>query len=183
MDFFSGKRLTKLVIIILVILNVSTLTMLWVQHYRNKAYSKLPPPRRGPEKIQRFLERELSLSPEQARRFRKLRQDLASKGIKIQNQVHQLKSEIMEELFAPDFDRSKVNHFASDIGKKQAKLEILVFDHFQDLKKVLSPDQRKKFQLLVHDLLIMIKESSQPRPDSTPLRHKGPPPDRNHLPG
>ena len=57
METFSDRRFSRWAIVILVVLNLLTLTMLWIQNYKKKDFPKGPPVKRGPEEIQLFLER------------------------------------------------------------------------------------------------------------------------------
>lgn len=179
MAIFATKRFIKWTIIILVILNLTTLTMLWIKNNNKDSYKKPRLPVRGPKESRQFLTRELSLSEEQDRLFKELRHGHRFQGKKIQHQIHKLKREIMEGLFDPDFDNSKLNHLISEIGKKHGELELLTFNHFRELKNVLNTSQRNKFLLLVHDLLRMIEAAGKPGSGPPPPKHQGPPKGRD----
>lgn len=171
MDFFTKKKLTTWAIVILVILNLSTLATLWFLELKRPPL--LPSPRSGIGDVQPFLRRKLGLSEEQERQFRELRQRHFDRTNAMMDEIHQLKKEVMAELFVPQPDVEKVRRLSDEIGARQAELERLLFFHFQDLKAVCKPKQREKFRALMNDLLEMT------RPPGPHMRHRKSPPLRS----
>ena len=164
MDFFTKKRLATLSIVILMLLNLMTLGTIWLQRFRHPQPEQPPPHDNRPERVQRFLEKELGLTNKQAEQFKELREQHFAQSHAIRNEIHLLKKEITDELFNPAPNTEKVEKLAKEIGAKEGELEKLLFRHFQDLMSVCQQEQREKFKSLIHDLLRMIKPAELHEP-------------------
>jgi Spy/CpxP family protein refolding chaperone len=165
MDFLTKRRLTNLAMIVLVILNLFTLTMLWFHQLRERLFPPPPPPdTEGPGRVEHFLERELDLTKEQVERFDELRKQHFLRSEAIMEEIHQLKREITEQLFLSSPDTGKVGRLTEEIGSRQAQLERLLFKHFTDLKSACQPEQKRKFETLIHDLMEVIEPRHAPCP-------------------
>ena len=157
MDIFTQKRAMTWTIIILVGINLLALgTILW--HVTRKPQGPPPPPqKRDPDQTQYFLRNELDLSEKQAQRFEELGRHHSQESRRIQNDIHRLKAEMMTELFHEEPDLRRVENLAEKIGSREAEKELLLFNHFLDLAEVCEPEQREKFNTIIHDLLEMIR--------------------------
>ena len=149
MDVFTKNRVSNWIIILLVIMNLGTLGTILFLHFKQPSL----PRNGGPDPAQHFLERELHLTEEQAQQFEELRKEHFLQSKAINDEVHQLKSAIMEELFSSSPDSEKVERLAEEIGKKQAELEQLRFQHFLALKSLCQPEQVEKLQALIHEIV------------------------------
>jgi len=169
MDIFTKKRSTSWIIILLILLNFSTLAMLWYSHLRRPPLSP-PPPGGGerPAALQHFLARELDLTEEQSQKLKKLREKHFFQSKAILDKSHQLKERINAELFASVPDAAKVERLAAEIGEKQADLEKLRFSHFGDLMSICEEGQKAKFKSLLHELLRMTGPPKAPPPRKKP---------------
>jgi len=162
MNFFTKIRVTSWIIGLLVLLNMLTLGTLWFQQFRRPPNKPLPQDNRS-ETILWFLQRELDLTEQQAQQFQTLRQQYLLTSRTIMSEIHQLREELTDELFAASPDAQKADKLAEEIGAKHAALELLLFRHFLELKAVCQPAQQTKFQSLIRDLLEMMKPPDQPR--------------------
>ena len=166
MDFFTKNKFSFWIIVLLVMLNILTLTVLWVQKFR-----PLPPPgsdhpmeMNRPGNVQHFLKRELHLSDQQAHKMEKFRQQHFLKSRKVRRNIHRLKKQIMDELFQSSVDSLKINKLAFEIGNRQAELETLLFYHFMDLKSICEPGQEPKLKRLFIDIVEKMKLPQNKRP-------------------
>jgi protein CpxP len=145
MDLFTKNRWAFISIVILIILNIFTLTLLWIYHFRQP--NRLQPPfDRRAARVERFLEKELKLSPEQAEEFNKLRRQHFEASIAVMNEVRQLKEKMMNEVFSQTPDSATVKNLANQIGGKEAEREWLLYEHFRELRNVCTPEQRVKLE-------------------------------------
>ncbi len=166
MDFIAKHKYSFLTIVLLVLLNVFSLSALWFQILNR---TPAPPPDRPGNDLrsaQHFLERELLLTEDQIEEFGKLRSQYFSDSRNIVEEIHKLKREIMDELFLPSPDSSKVAGISENIGEKQAQLERLNFYHFLELKAICQPGQEEKFRRLIRDL----QDAARPRRNDPPPR-------------
>jgi len=181
MDIFTKNRATNWMIVLLVILNVSSLTTIWFLQLRQ---SPLPQDNR-PDNVRHFLEQELRLTEEQAQQFEELRKQHFVETKAIHEEASQLKKTIMDELFASPPDTAKVESLAEQIGSKQTELEQLRFYHFLNLKSLCEPEQVEKFQALIHEIFQPPGPPEADRPPGSPQgqgilpgepQHPAPPP-------
>ncbi len=148
MDVFTKQRITGWIIVLLVILNVCSLGATWVLQSRRSAR----PPRSRPDPVRHFLKEELLLTEEQAQQFEELRREHFLQSKAINDEAHQLKKAIMDELFSSSPDAANVEQLAEKIGEKQAELERLRFQHFMAVKSLFQPEQIEKFRTLLGEI-------------------------------
>src|SRR3989304_2615820 len=151
MDIFTKKRFTFWSIILLVILNVFTISLLWLNQYSRPV---APPPLREPKEDQRtlqFLQKELNLTDAQIQQYDQLRQAHNKRTRLLVNDIRYSKREMMDEIFKDEPDTSKSMQIADLIGKKQTELERITFKHFLDLKELCGKEQLNKLQGLMDE--------------------------------
>ncbi len=73
MDFFMKSRLAAWLFVLLIVLNLASLITIWSMQFRKPIHRESPGNDRS-ENVQRFLNRELSLTNEQKRRFKEARE-------------------------------------------------------------------------------------------------------------
>ena len=166
MDIFTQKKFLLWTIALLLVLNVASLGMLW---YQKSLRSGVVPGQRprGPGAVARLVEREFNLSEEQKERFDQLRKKHFREASSIQGEINKAKRAILEEVTAPIPDTAKVNRLVRDIGESQGRFEQFLFDHFLAIRLMLTPEQMRKFDQVLHD----VTEASRP------AGHRGPFPD------
>lgn len=178
MDIFTKKRIWIWVVVLLIVLNLLTLSTLWINFSKRPISS--PPPkgeRERPTDVAFFLEGELGLSEEQARQFEKLRDLHFLQSKKILDEIQSLKEIMTQEMFADTPDLEKVASVTTQIGKKQSALDNLLFSHFRELYSVCKPHQQEKLKNLFHEILRMTGPPDTPQPPG-----KKPPPKKTKRP-
>ena len=159
MSNFWQKGFGAWTIALLLLFNVSTLSLLWY-----KEINKSPRPVRGPsganaldnrERIQRFIERELDLSREQAREFRKLHSAYLQQSKVLRNEIRDLKrNQLQIEMFESKADTLKISQAARLIADKQFEFEKQTFLHFQELKALIGEDQEESLKALLDEVFM-----------------------------
>ncbi len=165
MDFLTKKRYTFWIIFLLVVLNISTVSMLWLIYTRKPAgqlHARIP---QEDHRTLQFLQKELDLTDTQIQQYEQLRQTHAEKIRHLINDIRQLKKEMMDEVFSNNPDSAKMAEIAGLIGNKQAEIERLTFEHFLDLKKLCGKDQVGKLQRLLDEFF---KRNPPPREQAPP---------------
>jgi Spy/CpxP family protein refolding chaperone len=150
----------KVVIIILVLLNLGTLTFLW---FGKPRAGNIPDRGQSAE----FLIRELTLTPSQQDNFGKLREEHRLKLTNLQEQDRILHDRFFEAVFLPGHDTLAMSILADSIASVRKQMEILTFEHFRQLRQLLSEDQKMKF----HQVFRKALERVMPLPEPP-----GPPP-------
>jgi Spy/CpxP family protein refolding chaperone len=92
-----------------------------------------------------FLGKELSLSQSQAREMESLRKALELKMEEIREQLRDKRVQLVNLLMEAEADHEKINIRLNEIESLQTELQKLVIDHLLQEKKILSPEQQKKF--------------------------------------
>jgi len=175
MNFFSKQKLIAWLIVILVILNLGTLATLWIGHFRRPASG--PPPGGGPpDRARNFLIKELGFDEEQRKELANLQSRQLDQMNAFQARIDEIKGQMMDELLKTDPDNVRVEELAGEVGGKEAQKAKLAFNHLQEIKILCRPEQKERFDILVRDLLEIMK------PPGPPGRPGGPRPENNYLP-
>jgi Spy/CpxP family protein refolding chaperone len=160
MDYFSKNKISLWIIAILVLMNLFTLSTIWFKDIR---LPFAPPPETGHRREGlRILEKELNLSVEQITLFKEIRKQHFDKRKRLQEEVHTLRGELMDELFKPEPDTVAIKMLAVQIGAKETEKEQCMFEHFMELKSACTPEQQGKFESLMKKVLP--KSQRMPRP-------------------
>ena len=184
MDIFTKKRFTIWTILLLVILNISTISMLWLNQNRRPG---APPPRAEARQDQRtleFLQRELDLTDEQILQYDQLRQAHGEQTRVLINDIRRLKQEMMNEIFYDEPDTTETMEIADLIGEKQTEIEQITFNHFLDLKELCGTEKVGKLRGLVDEFFRRNQpQRGRRRPDRPPDGQRPPhPPADGEMP-
>ena len=152
MDFLTKNRFTIWTIVILVVLNLTTLTLVWLDHF--KPHPPFPPPGTGKDFKQslHFLKNELNLSETQIQKFIESRNRHVIQSKEILDKVYRLKKEILDEMFFTNPDSLEIQKLTEKIGLEQAEFERILFKHFLELKSFCKPGQQEKLKFFLHDV-------------------------------
>ena len=142
MNFFTSKRLITIAFIILILLNVTLLSALWVQH------SCRPEPLPGGRQFnhESFFTRELALSESQTTSFEKLRHEHFLKIRPEMEAIAPLKKQLVEESLKDNPDSKRSDSLVAAIGVHQAAIERELALHFHQLAKLCTPEQRGRLK-------------------------------------
>jgi Spy/CpxP family protein refolding chaperone len=179
MDIFTRHKFSLGVMGILVILNLLSLSMIWVKQC---ARPPLPPlPRHtGTDNVQLFLEKELRLSKDQAAEVADIRTQHQDHINQLLFDIRELKDQATSEMFAPTPDKNKIDNLIARIGAKQTGVEKLHFELYLKLIDICDADQKMKLQSLFKEILHMKPSPGEDRPPRRAHPEFRPPP---HPPG
>lgn len=172
----DNSRFLKVVIIVLLIVNIGTLTFMWMQ--RGHMPPAPPPPPAGRQgDVAEFLNRELKLSDAQEQQYSVLRKE-HHEGIERYNEAYKgLRDRFFELLRQPNPDSLLVNQLADSIAHNSKNIELITFYHFKKVRAICTTDeQRKRFDEVIGEALHSMAPRP-PRPPGGPHGHPdGPPP-------
>lgn len=138
MNYFSRQRWQSIWVIVLIVLNLTTLFFL----VQDKVFSE--PRRQQPlEKVKEFLVAELSMSAEQIEDFDDATEVHHKNMRSLHDQQKRLKRGIIDELGASTSDA--LDKKIMLIGENQMELDREMHRHFSVIRDLLSPEQKKKF--------------------------------------
>ena len=169
MDIFKQKRYLWLAIIVLVLMNLTALTVLWLGRPEGRR------PQGGPQgpaadkpRIQQMLKKELGFDEIQVEQYLILRENHHTEAQQLEVEIRELKRVMFDEVLQEYPQPMLSDSLLSLVQTKQANLEQLTFQHFLDLKQLCKPEQQDKLKILMHEVF---RQGKQPARKSD-----GPPP-------
>ena len=87
----------------------------------------------------------LSLRPEQLNSIKPIAGDFHQAIRRLSHEVQDKRSVMMSLLERDDVDLNKIEAVRHDIGSLQSQIQQIVFEHILQMKKILTPEQRKVF--------------------------------------
>lgn len=152
MDIFKKNRNLIFTIIVLVIINIATLSLLWLGKPNPNKIRKPIDGRDEKVRIEKLLKKDLGFSTQQAEQFLRLQKNHREKTNFLAEELQQLKKKMFEEaMYSNNFNIS--DSLLNLSLEKQKELETITFQHFQKVKKICTPEQQEKLFKLMHRLL------------------------------
>lgn len=137
-------RFYKLVILVLVVVNLTTLYIYWNSSSQEERHG--PPPRKS-------LVTVLSLTGTAKQRVTLLEKD----HFHVKDSLIHVSRKLHEELFVWFKDDSKdstaIRKLINHIVENQRETEQMTFDYFKEVEKLCTPAQKKKLQKAIHGAL------------------------------
>ena len=165
----KNAKLYKIIIVLLVVLNLATLAFMWFNR---------PGRERQGDKGQAasFLIRELGLNQEQQAQYQKLRQEHRAKLNVLNERDKVLHKHFFDLLVKESADSISLESMASAIAANRKEMELVTYEHFEQIKKILTPAQQQKFDSIFQDVLRMVLPIPSPPPPPPPPAKLLPPP-------
>jgi periplasmic protein CpxP/Spy len=140
---FKKTTTLWLIIMVLVLVNLATLGSLWLSQ------PDISSPERGqrPSRPGFFIEQRLNFSEEQAALYRQLRQEYFDSAKNYYDEIKKEKEALFQHL---KYDNGQnIEEIATRIGKLQAQIEILTFEHFLEIRKMSNEEQKAQLDSLM----------------------------------
>ena len=166
----KNVRLYQILVILLVILNLATLAFMWF----NRPGRERPVGQQGPAS---FLIRELNLSGSQQKEYMSLRREHREMLKKLSERDQGLHKRFFDLFLLDSPDTINMEALADSIAANRKKMEVITYDHFYRVSKMLDPEQQKKFTIIFQDVLKMVLPPPPPPPNDAP-----PPPPPGPVP-
>ncbi|SDY61628.1 periplasmic heavy metal sensor [Hymenobacter psychrophilus] len=168
----TKTRMLSWLAVALGLLNVGLLALLWLGRPGNQ-------PQQRPEgsSLATYLVRELQLTPTQQQQFDRLRQDHHAHMERLVRELTAEREQLFASLTGPNAVAASPA-LLDHIGRLQRQTDSITYDHFAAVEKMLTPDQRKRWQQLAPTLP---RRLQSPGPGGPPPRRgpaDGPPPPR-----
>ncbi|ASS50311.1 MAG: hypothetical protein A3D31_12145 [Candidatus Fluviicola riflensis] len=149
-------RFYKLVILVLVLVNLTTLYFYWngcsTEEHR---HHHGPPPRKS-------LVTLLSLTGTAKQRVQALEKD----HFRVKDSLINVSRQLHEDLFVsfkdPSKDSASIQQLIDHIVENQRETEQMTFDYFKEVEKFCTPSQKKKLQKAIHGALLRVNPPPPP---------------------
>lgn len=104
-----------------------------------------PEGRHGPKAMR--SQQGLNLTDEQEAKMQELKLNFERQKLPLQNQLQSLSGELKLAITAEKFDEGKAQNLVNQIQKVRAQLQMMRIRHLQDVRQLLTPEQRQKFDM------------------------------------
>jgi Spy/CpxP family protein refolding chaperone len=197
MDWLFQNKIRDWLIAILLVINILTVSILWMQTARTNEPQPQQTGARGSESVT-LLQKALDLNEGQVKQLDTKRTGHLELTKSYNDRLSALKRQLSEELFKEHPDTTLAHSLTAQIGELQSKVELIRFEYFKELLALCTPEQKAKLRPIVTELFGRKppKEATQvkaPRPESKeeqPSRDVSrddkkvnPPPNREDRPG
>lgn len=163
----KNERFYKIVIVLLLLLNTGTLAFLWM-----KANRTAPFPAGGPGKhnrVDRLMSEKLHFTPQQEDLMVNLKNEHHFQILEIQEEESKLHTELFGLLHSNNNDTAAKKAILDKLAANDTRKEEVTFEHFRQIRAILTPEQLPKFDELMEEIASHIMSHH-------PGRRGGPPP-------
>ncbi len=169
MDIFKQKRYLILLVVILIIINLATLLMIWLNKPQQPLMDrKHLEPEQEIAHIQQLLKDELDFDDAQIEQYLTMRKEQSERVSVIHNEIRQIKKQMFDEVLKNVPQPVLSDSLLKLSQDKMVELEELTFQYLLDLKKLCKPEQQDKLKLLIDEFF---RQNSPHR-----MSHDRPPP-------
>jgi hypothetical protein len=145
MDLINQNKFKNWLIIVLLAINLITVSVIWMQ-ITNKNVQQPGAQDNRPSESVNLLKKALDLNEGQTKQLEKMRNDQFDQSKKYNDRLNDLKKQLAEELFKESPDTTLANSKAKEIGDLQSKVESIRFNNFKELLAICSPEQKEKLK-------------------------------------
>ncbi len=148
MNYFVEKKSAFWTIVVLVVLNVTTLIMIWM----HRPPHPFRPPARQEKLIPDLVVDELKLDGKQELAFKDSEIQQMRKINLLLDSMHQYKKELFLSSFDQQIDSSKMESFIHHIGSLNEEIDRITFFHVIELKHICNSHQQELMENLFKDM-------------------------------
>lgn len=153
MNLFKNRILIGAVIFLMVA-NVALMATIWLRQAPHR-------PERGSPAD--YLVKELGLNAQQQAKLRGLAEQHHKQSEEIREQIKEARHNLFGLLAEPGVNDSMKKAAADEVARHLEELDLLTFDHFQQVRAICDPQQQKKFDEIIEEVLRMIANGPPPR--------------------
>ena len=158
------EKLQFILILLLLVLNAGVITYLLLQ-------PKHTPPPGGPRQFDRMIIDRLKLDDKQQQQFDEMKRAHHEKMMQLDAQYENILKDYLAQLKEQQINTGAKDSLEKTLENIQLQKTSVTFEHFRQLKVILTPVQKPLFDSLIPELINVIVP---PRKDMPP-----PPPERN----
>ena len=140
-----NQRILILIIIVLVILNVGTLGVIWMDKKGKKQSVK----RERSPRVEYFLKEKVGFSEEQIEEFRSLQESHMKESMDIRMALGSTRRTLYDQIKMPEGERLDRDSIIRELSTLHQEFEERTFLHFQDLRAICNEDQLEQFDAFI----------------------------------
>jgi hypothetical protein len=163
-DFFNRNRYLLLAIVLLVILNVGTLFMLFFGRPGERQRGRGNVQDRGQTRIAQLLKDELGFDREQIEQYLVLKKRHQERMRVLDSTMRAAKNRMFDDVLRDDPAPVLSDSLLVLTQRTQDEIERLTFQHLLDVKKLCTPEQRKKLHAIIHEMFRGKPRGDEPGP-------------------
>jgi protein CpxP len=163
--------LLKWSVVVLVVLNIVLMASMWIRPGGHRHGP--PPPHPGPGGPKMMIIEELKFTKEQTSKFETLVDEHRKAMRELEEKSRELREEYFSLLASDSPDQKKKEELETTIANNQKAIDVVTFDHFKQVRELCTPEQKKRFDEIIGDI---IKHMRGPHGPPPPPPHGPPPP-------
>lgn len=164
-------------IIALLLANIISLAVFWLAPRSREAGR--------PETPAVFLTRELTLDAQQQAAYQQLIKEHRAQSEIIRDHINQARKELFTRMREGQADSASIGAASEKIASWTKKMDSTTFSHFLKVRQLCRPDQQRKFDAVIEEVMQMIARPAPPAgmdpnrgPHRPPPMDGPPPPDK-----
>ncbi|MFW6369992.1 MAG: Spy/CpxP family protein refolding chaperone [Bacteroidota bacterium] len=171
MDYFKRRNILIWALIILVVLNISTLVTIWLMNRPAIAPAGPVLPSdmefRG---VNHFIRNELAFTEAQWQQFTGLRQRNMVETRNLMQEMQDLRQDMFDELISKNPNEKKLEKIGREMGETHSALKINSMQFFTEVHKICTSEQKQKLNRLYQELKNMPENRGNGRGDGRQRR-------------
>ncbi len=165
MNYFKEKKFATIAIIVLVILNITTITLLWLGRPSNHRHPMVPR-----EKVLfDFIAHELDFNPVQKLSYEKQERIFMDETRAVHLRIDSIQQLLYNTIYSEVTNKLVIDSLTNIIGSLDAELNRITYNHLVEIKSLCEGNQQEKYKTLLKDVLDNIRPKS---PDVPPPRRE-----------
>ena len=178
MSYFNRNKWWVVAFVLLIIMNLTTLTTLWVIQDR-----RWPPSINQRSGIVDYLVKELGFDSIQKKQLIELRNNHEERLMGMRGKTRDAKDALFALLTKDNVPDSMIQKAAYASSENDQQIDVLTFQHFQKIRSLCTPDQKIKFNAIIGELIRSQGPPPPGNPNGTPPRREDGKPEGPPRPG
>ncbi len=184
MNQLTKNRSLNIIVIVLLVANIVSFGIFWWRQSLPENNNQFSPPRMN--KGVDYLTNELNFSSTQQTAFEALRNEHRSAVDPIRKDIEQYKNDFFALVKNDTASSITIDNAWNKIAIAEKGLDITTLNHFKAVRKICDSTQKIKFDQIIQDAIIQMRNRPKGPPPSEghrpPHDGQGPPPPQGHRP-
>ena len=163
MDIFAQKKLLVRLVILLTILNLSSIGFFLRKDFSHRHEPKLFPHDNEYRDVSTILQKELNLNEKQVEQIKFIRADFFEKEKLLATIIRSERDSMNEIMFNKNTNDDLVKTLAKEVSENEYQMELLRIEQAQQLKAICTSKQLEKFEHLVLEIRDYFRPDNQPK--------------------